>query len=173
MIYVAASRLAPFASGRCGRQARESPSDLFPSPRGDGVAAFIEFDVIDEGFDRFAGEAALLDSLREDVTAFIAPTELGDETVPDVAFFVGARGSVGVGPVQDSFVGLAGERAFFYVRIGDAEETAAAPVERELVLAEILRVIRREPGGGVQANLIEHPPEIDQTPDFIVATAQA
>jgi hypothetical protein len=38
---------------RCGRQARESRSDLFPSPRGDGVAAFIEFDVIDEGLDRF------------------------------------------------------------------------------------------------------------------------
>ena len=84
-----------------------------------------------------------------------------------------ARGSVGVGPVQDGFVGLAGERAFFYVRIGDAEETAAAPVERELVLAEVLHVIRRELIGGVQANLIQHPPEIDQTPDFIVAAAQA
>ena len=36
-----------------GRQARESPSDLFPSPRGDGVTAFVEFDVIDEGLDRF------------------------------------------------------------------------------------------------------------------------
>jgi len=53
MIYVAGSRIAPLASRRCGRQARESPSDLFPSPRGDGVAAFIEFDVIDEGLDRF------------------------------------------------------------------------------------------------------------------------
>jgi hypothetical protein len=28
-------------------------SDLFPSPRGDGVTAFVEFDVIDEGLDRF------------------------------------------------------------------------------------------------------------------------
>ena len=37
----------------CSRQARESPSDLFPSPRGDGVSAFVEFDVIDEGLDRF------------------------------------------------------------------------------------------------------------------------
>src|SRR5207248_7699122 len=63
---------------------------------------------------------------------------------PDVALFVGARGAVGVRPVQDGFVGLARERAFFYFRIGDAEETAAAPVERELVLAEILRIIRRE-----------------------------
>src|SRR5947207_14952229 len=42
-----------FASRRCARQARESPSDLFPSPRGDGVAAFIEFDVVNEGLDRF------------------------------------------------------------------------------------------------------------------------
>ena len=108
-----------------------------------------------------------MDALRQDMAAFIAPAELGDEAIPNVAFFVGALGSVGVGS------GLAGERAFFYVRIGDAEETAAAPVERELVLAEVLRVIRRELIGGVQANLIQHPPEIDQTSDFVVATAQA
>ena len=75
--------------------------------------------------------------------------------------------------VQDGFVGLAGERAFFDLRIGDAEKTAAAPVERELVLAEVLCVIRRELIGGVQANLVQHPPEINETPDFIVATAQA
>src|SRR5436190_19878832 len=112
-------------------------------------------------------------ALRQDVAAFIAPAELGDEAIPDVAFFVGARSAVGVDPVQDGFVGLAGERAFFYLRIGHAEEPAAAPVERELVLAEILYVIRRELTGGVQANLIEHPPEIDQPPDFVVATAQA
>ncbi len=68
---------------------------------------------------------------------------------------------------------LAGERALPDLGIGDAEETAAAPVERELVLAEVLCVIRRELIGGVQANLIEHPPEIDQTSDFVVATAQA
>src|SRR6266576_2355573 len=84
-----------------------------------------------------------------------------------------ARVALGVRPAQDGFVGLAGERAFFYLRIGDAEETAAAPVERELVLAEILRVIRRELTGGVQANLVQHPPKIDQTSDFVVATAQA
>ena len=36
-----------------GRQARESPSDLLPSPFGDGVAAFVEFDVVDEGLDGF------------------------------------------------------------------------------------------------------------------------
>ena len=118
-------------------------------------------------------EATLLDALREDVAAFVAPAELGDEAVPDVAFFVGARGAVGVRPVQDGFVGLAGERAGRDLRIGNAEETAAASVERELVLAEVLCVIRRELTGGVQANLVQHPSEIDETPDFIVATAQA
>ena len=29
------------------------PSNLLPSPFGDGVAAFIKFDVVDEGLDRF------------------------------------------------------------------------------------------------------------------------
>ncbi len=51
-LYAFPSRDTP-TTPRCGRQARESPSDLFPSPRGDGVAAFVEFDVIDEGLDRF------------------------------------------------------------------------------------------------------------------------
>ena len=94
-----------------GGDSREPASDRFPSPLGDGVAAFVEFDVVDEGLDRFAGKAALLDSLREDVAAFVAPAELGDESVPDVALFVGARVAVFVRPVQDGFVGLAGKRA--------------------------------------------------------------
>ncbi|MDP9111773.1 MAG: hypothetical protein M3M96_09095 [Candidatus Eremiobacteraeota bacterium] len=34
----------------------------------------------------------------EDLAAFGAPAELGDETVLDVAFFVGARAAVGVRP---------------------------------------------------------------------------
>jgi hypothetical protein len=81
---------------------------------------------------------------------------------------------VGLRPVQDGFVGLAGKRALPDLGIGDAEEPAAASVEGERVrLAEILLVIRRELTGGVQANLIQHPPEINQATNFIVATAQA
>ena len=106
--------------------------------------------MIDEGLDRFAGEAALLDALREDVAAFVAPAKLGDETVPDVAFFVGARSAVGVRPVQDGFVGLASERVALDLRIGNAEKSAAASVERELVLAEVLYVIRWKLTGGVK-----------------------
>ncbi len=41
------------------------------------------------------------------MAAFVAPAELGDETVPDVAFFVGARGAVGVRPGQHGLIGLA------------------------------------------------------------------
>ncbi len=62
-----------------------------PTPVGAGIGPFVEFDVVDEGLDRFAGEAAFSDALGEDMAAFVAPAELGDETVPDVAFFVGAR----------------------------------------------------------------------------------
>jgi len=38
--------------GFAGASARVA-LDLFPSPRGDGVAAFIEFDMVNEGLDRF------------------------------------------------------------------------------------------------------------------------
>ncbi len=37
---------------RAGGGGRE-PSDLFPSPRGDRVAALVEFDVVDESLDWF------------------------------------------------------------------------------------------------------------------------
>ncbi len=39
--------------------------------------------------------------------------------------------------------------------------------------AEVFLVIRRELTGGVKANLIQHSPEINQAPDFIVATSEA
>src|SRR5689334_5449490 len=85
--------------------------DCFPSSLGHRVPAFVEFDVVDEGFDRFAIEAAFLDALAKDMAAFVAPAELNDEAVPDVAFFVGARRAVGVRPRQHGFIVLAGERA--------------------------------------------------------------
>ncbi|MEO8439932.1 MAG: hypothetical protein ABI540_06880 [Spartobacteria bacterium] len=60
---------------------------FFQRRGGDGIAPFVKFDVVDEGLDGFAGEAAFPDSLGEDVAAFVALTELGDETVPEVALF--------------------------------------------------------------------------------------
>jgi hypothetical protein len=54
--------------------------------------------VVDQGLDRFAGEAAFLNAFGEDVAAFVAPAELGDEAIPDMAFFVGARSAVDVSP---------------------------------------------------------------------------
>src|SRR5438270_11226983 len=99
--------------------------NFFPSSLGHWIAAFVEFDVVDEGFDRFAGETAFLDALGEDVAAFVAPAELGDKAVPDVAFFVGPRRAVGVRPIQNGFVVLAGEHAARDLGMRDAEKTAA------------------------------------------------
>jgi hypothetical protein len=55
--------------------------------------------VVDQRLNPFAGEAALLDPLGEDMAAFIAPAQLGDEAIPDVAFLIGPWGAVGVRPV--------------------------------------------------------------------------
>jgi len=41
-------------------------SDFFPGSVSDGVATFVEFDAIDDGFDRFAGQIAFLNALRQD-----------------------------------------------------------------------------------------------------------
>ena len=147
--------------------------DFFPSPLGNGVATFVEFNVIDKGFDRFAGEAAFLDALGEDVAAFVAPAELGDEAVPDVTFFVVARSAVSVRPSQNGVVGFAGEHTALDLRVGNAEETAAASVEgKKFLVAEEIVVSRRELTRRVETDLVQHPPEINEAPDFIVATAQ-
>ena len=111
--------------------------------------------MVDEGFDRFAGEAAFLDSLGKDVAAFVAPAELGDEAIPDVAFFVAARSPVGVGPIQNGFVGLAGEHTFLDLRVGNAEETATASVEGEkFLVAEEIVVSGREFTRGVEPDFV-------------------
>ncbi len=62
---------------------------FFLTPVGDGIAPLVEFDVVDQGLDGFAGEAAFPDALGEGVAEFFAPAEPGDEAVPDVAFFGG------------------------------------------------------------------------------------
>jgi hypothetical protein len=147
--------------------------DSFPSPFCHWVPAFVEFDVVDEGFDRFAGESAFLDAFGKDVAAFVAPAELNDEAVPDVTFFVGARRAVGVGPRQHGFIVLAGERAAPDLRVGNAEKTAATSVEsEELRVAQVIVISGRELTRGMEADFIQHSPEINETPDFIVATAQ-
>ena len=147
--------------------------DFLPSSVGHRIPAFVEFDVVDESFDRSAGQAAFLDTLGKDVAAFVAPAELGDEAVPDVAFFVGARNAVSVRPIQNGVVGFAGEHTGLDLRVGNAEETATASVEGEkFLVAEEIVVSRRELTRGVEADLVQHPPKINEAPDFIVATAQ-
>ena len=130
----------------CTGTARPRCSDFFPTPVGDGIAAFVELDMVNESLYGFVAEAAFPDALGEDVAAFVAPAELGNETVPDVAFFVGARGAVGVRPGQHGLIGRAGERTSPDFGVGHAEETAAASVEREWVwLAQVAVVSRGKP----------------------------
>jgi hypothetical protein len=147
--------------------------DFFPSPLGHWVPAFVEFDVVDQSFDRFAGQSAFLDTLANDMAAFVAPAELNDEAVPDVTFFVGARRAVGVRPRQHGFIVLAGERTALDLRVRDAEKAAATSVEsEELRVAHVIVIRGRELARGMEADFIQHSPEINETPDFIVATAQ-
>jgi hypothetical protein len=153
------------------RRAVQWSLDFFPSLVGHWIATFVEFNVVDESFYRFATEAAFLDALGEDVAAFIAPAELGDETVPDVTFFVVARSAVSVRPRQNGVVGFAGEGAAFDLGVGDAEKAAAASVEgEELRVAQVIVVSGRELARGVEADFIQHSPEINEAPDLIVTT---
>ena len=88
-------------------------------------------------------------------------------------FQTGARRAVGVRPIQNGFVVLAGEHAALDLGVGDAEKTAAASVEsRPISFAEIIVVFGWKFSCGVKADFVQHPPEINEAPDFIVATAQ-
>ena len=148
-------------------------SDAFPGAGGDGVAAFVVFDVVDEGFDGFAVEGGGVDAFGEDGGAFVAPAEFEDEAVPDVAFFVGAGGAEGVGLGEDLLVGATGEGEGVDAGVGDAEEAAAASVEGvELGVAEIGDVVGGELAGGVEADLIEHAGEVDEAACLHVGAAE-
>src|ERR1043166_9382980 len=90
-----------------------------------------------------------------------------------MAFFVGARCAGGVRPRQHGFIVLAVERALFYLGMGDAEKAAAASVESEESRdPQVIEVSGWELARGVEADFVQHPPEINEAPDFIVATAQ-
>src|SRR5947209_6912446 len=62
--------------------------DFLPRALRDGIATFVEFDVVNESLDRFASQAALVDALGKNEAAFVSPAELRDEPVPNVALFV-------------------------------------------------------------------------------------
>ena len=137
------------------------------------VAAFVVLDVIDNRLDRFSAQAGVDDPLRQDGGALVAPAELEEETIPDVAVLVAARGAVRVGPGENLFVIGAGEGAFAEVGVAHAKEATATAVEREeLLVAEIGHVVRRQLARGVQPDLVEHPAEIDEPANLRIDTPQ-
>src|SRR5262245_30934593 len=104
--------------------------------------------MVDQGLDILALEVALADALGQDDGAFVAPAELQEEAIPHMAFLVGPRGAVRVGPGEDFVVGPSREGAFLQVGILDAEEAAAAAVENEeLGVAEVGLVGARQLAG--------------------------
>src|SRR5437868_2488717 len=106
-----------------------STSDRIPRAGRDGIAAFVVFDVIDDGLDWLAREPAVADALRQHGRALVTPAEFQNETIPHVALLVGALRAAAVDPREDFLVGAAGERALAHLGISDAEKAAAAAIE--------------------------------------------
>ena len=53
-----------------------SPSDCIPGAGGDGIAALVILDMVDDRLDGPAGQAGIDDALGQDGGAFVAPAEL-------------------------------------------------------------------------------------------------
>jgi len=148
-------------------------SDGVPRPIGDGIATFIILDVIDESLDILALQSAFTDALGQDSGALVAPTEFQEEAVPHVAFLVGPRRAVAMGPRDELLVGGSSEYLIPEVGVLDAKKTAAAAIEdEELGVTEVGLVDCGQLPTGVEANLVEHAAEINEAADLGVATAE-
>ena len=80
---------------------------------------------------------------------------------------------MGVRPRQHGFILLPGERVTFDLGVGNAEKAAAASVEgEELHVAQVIVVSGWELTRRVEADFVQHPPEINEAPDLIVTTTQ-
>jgi hypothetical protein len=130
--------------------------------------------VVDDGLDGFARESAVDDPLWKDVRTLVAPAEFQDKTIPHVTLLVGALRAARLDPREDLLVGSALERPFFDVDMSDAKKPTATAVEHEeLIVAQVADVLCGKFAGGVEPDLVEHAAEIDESPYFVVTTAQS
>jgi hypothetical protein len=86
--------------------------------------------LVDEGFNRFPGQATFFDALKQDVAAFVAPAELGDESGSRCGTLRPSRGAMRVRPFLNRLVGIAAHRTLADLSVGDTEKPTAPPVER-------------------------------------------
>lgn len=156
-----------------GRGASVGGSLVFLGARGDGIAAFVEIDVVEHREDRSGFEGALLDPAREGFGAEVAPAAFHHETVPDLALFIGVRAAVLLGPRERGFggrgMGGIGEDEGGEGVVADAKKREAAVIE---AIAETGDVIGRELAGGAQVDLVDHAAEINEAADLEVGTAE-
>ena len=146
---------------------------FFPGLFDDRIATLVIFDKIDDGINRLANEPAVPDPLRQDGRTLVAPAKLKYETVPNVAFLVGARCAVSMRPHKELLVTAAGEGALAQICVVHAEKAAAPAIQDiDLSVAEVGLVFRRQPARGMEPDLVEHAAEIDKTADLGVTTAE-
>src|SRR5213594_3268921 len=105
------------------------------------------------------------------LVAGIPPAVLHQEIVPDLDLLRTRPATVLETPLQDFLVGASTQDPFDQGRIFDAQETGASRVE-PCPIARAQVVSGREPSGGVQPDLVEHPPEKHDAAHFFVIASQ-
>src|ERR1041384_4684722 len=123
------------------------------------LATFVGVDVVEHRLDVGAMfEASFLLALRETSARFVARAALAHETVPDFDLFVGWFASLLETPLQNILVATAQFHSDNKILVLHMEKITAAAIEAG---AEVLVVLGRQLAVGVKANLVEHPPEVN------------
>jgi hypothetical protein len=149
------------------------PKSASPRLGGHRVAALVKVEQVEVGLDGFALKTVLADSIFQDGGSVVAPADFHLETAPDFAFLVGVGGAPRLAPGEDLLVGSTRQRASLDVGVLHAKEAAASCVEPVgPTIAEIDLILGGKPARRVQADLVEHPAEIDEAADSGVRTAE-
>src|SRR5437867_4236775 len=135
------------------------------------LAPLVGVDVVEHRLDVGAMfEAAFFLALREPFGDRVAPAAFAHEPVPNLNLLVARLAAVLKTPGQHIFVGAAEFHARDDVFVLDLQQRAAPAVEAD---AEVFLILRRQLAGGVQANFVEHPAEMHDAADLVVATAKS
>src|SRR3989344_4601460 len=99
----------------------------------------------------------------------IVPAALAQKLVPNFDLFLAGFPAPFETPFEDIQVRAAFLDALDHVMISDAQKMDTALVE---TLAEVFMVILRQLRLGVEADLVQHPPEINETTNLVVRTPE-
>jgi hypothetical protein len=134
---------------------------------------FVRVEVVKKGRDDAIRSSELPRLFAQTPGAFVAPSPLLHEGLPDLRLCIGWFAAMGARPLEQRLICssldcLDGKRC-----IVDLEKAAATPVKATGVSTSQQRlVLNGQHSGGMEPHLVDHAPKINETPNLLIRTPQ-